>query len=134
MTAVSGGTRVWNPYAEQMAKSEFKNRIKRAAQGDLKPVDEIKPVDVLNPPPLYELRWIDLAVTDRDPNGTVSYSTVQVRMYHSEPAEAPGYFIGHHAHEKLLDVIDVNTVQQSEIHTAIGFYKAGAPSNWGIAP
>ena len=134
MTAVKGGTRVWNPYAEQMAKSEFKNRIKKAARGELKPVDEVKPVDVRNPPPLYEIRWIDLPVTDRTASGTLSHSTVQVRMYHSEPATVPGHFVGHHAHEKLVNVADVNATQQVEIKTAIGFYAAGASSNWGIAP
>lgn len=128
-----GPTRLWNPYAKQMVKSEFKARIKKASEGRLRPVDEIKAVDVRNPPPLYEIRWQGIKVTDRAADGTQTFGEAIVRMYHSEPASHPGHFIAHHAHEKRTDVADVNAAQQVEINKAIAWYDKGKPSGWGIA-
>ncbi len=133
MASISGGKRVWNPYAAGMARSEFKKRIEKAQRGELQPVDEVKPVDVKNPPPLYEIRWTGISVTEREGDGTQSHSTAQVRMYHSEPSAVPDHFVGHHVHEKRLDVKDVNGEQQKEIRAAINWYAHGEPSNWGIA-
>lgn len=132
--AVAAPGRVWNPFAAQMVKSEFKSRILKAQQGRLRPVDEVKPVDVINPPPLYEIRWQGISVTTRNSDGTQVFGEALVRMYHSEPLTAPGHFIGHHAHEKKIDVPDVNTEQQQEIKTAIGWHNQGISTNWGIAP
>ncbi|GAA0422530.1 hypothetical protein GCM10009543_16910 [Leifsonia naganoensis] len=117
----------------QITKSEFKRRLQKAQAGRLMPVEEVKAVDVRNPPPLYEIRWSGVTVTDREENGSQRHCEVEVRMYHSEPADAPSHFIGHHAHEKRIDVEDVNAEQQREINTAIGFHNAGASSRWGIA-
>ena len=126
--------RLWNPFAKQMAKSEFKARIKKASEGRLQPIDEVKPVDVRNPPPLYEIRWQGISVTDlADDGASKTFSEVLVRMYHSEPASKPSHFIGHHAHEKLIDVPDINATQQAEIRKAIAWYRRGEPSDWGIA-
>lgn len=116
-----------------MAKAEFKQRLKKAMGGRLNPVDEVTPVDVQNPPPLYEIRWQNIPVTERDNEGVISHKQVLVRMYHSEPAVAPEYFIGHHAHEKLVDVEDVNGAQQVEIGVAVRWYAHGEDSTWGIA-
>ncbi|WP_286329519.1 hypothetical protein [Agromyces marinus] len=130
--AISPAGRLWNPWSIQMAKSEFKQRILRAQRGELRPVDEVKPVDVANPPPLYEIRWQGIPVTDQLPDGSRRHGEVLVRMYHSEPAEAPSHFIGHHAHEKDVAVEDVNAAQQQEIRTAIGWHNQGQPSRWGL--
>lgn len=117
-----------------MARSEFKARIKKASEGRLRPVDEVKPVDVRNPPPLYEIRWQRINVTDLGPDGvSPSFGEAIVRMYHSEPTSKPGYFIGHHAHENLIDVADVNASQQIEINRAIAWYNQGEPTGWGTA-
>lgn len=133
LEAVSGGDRVWNPYAKGLVRSEFKKRIEKAERGQLVPVDEVKPVEVWNPPPLYEIRWPDIHVTERSKDGIQTYLTVQVRMYHSEPAQEPEFFIGHHVHEKRLDVDDINAAQQEEIQAAVKWYALGEPENWGIA-
>lgn len=116
-----------------MAKAEFKQRLKKAMAGRLNPVDEVTPVDVRNPPPLYEIRWQHIPVTERDSEGVTSHAQVLVRLYHSEPTITPGYFVGHHAHEKLLDVDDINASQQVEIGVAIKWYIHGESSRWGIA-
>ncbi len=131
MAALKPQGRVWNPFAERMARSEFRDRVRAAARGELEPVDEVKPVDVRNPPPLYEIRWQDIPVTDRDGDRIV-HGTALVRMYHSEPTAVPDHFVGHHIHEKLIDVEDVNRKQNAEIRVALSFYRLGESTGWGI--
>lgn len=133
VAAISPPGRVWNPYALGMARAEFRKRIQKAQLGQLAPVDEVKAVDVRNPPPLYEIRWQGVHVTDRLDNGKQRFGEVLVRMYHSEPASRPSHFIGHHAHEKDVTASDVNAAQQLEIKTAIGWHGHGHAKNWGIA-
>lgn len=133
LDAVSGPGRVWNPYARQMVRSEFKQRILKAQRGQLEPVDEVKPVDIRNPPPLYEIRWQNIPVTHRAESGAVNHEEVVVRMYHSEPVAMPDVFIGHHAHEKITDVADVNGAQQEHIALAVQRHLDGESSDWGIA-
>lgn len=116
-----------------MVRAEFRQRLLKASEGKLVPVDEVKPVDISNPPPLYEIRWIDVAVTDIDSQGSTSFGRVHVRLYHSEPPEAPNHFIGHHAHEKNVELDDVRGAQDAEIQTAIGWYRHGYNERWGIA-
>ncbi len=117
-----------------MVRQEFRRRLVRASEGNLEPIDEVKPVDVDNPPPLFEIRWQGVAVTDAMEDGTLKFGEVVVRLYHSEPDRFPGYFIGHHAHEKDLGVEDINAAQDAEIATAVGWYYHGDPTDWGIAP
>lgn len=131
--SIAGGDRVWNPFAEQMARSEFKRRIEKAERGELRPVDEVKPVDVSNPPPLYEIRWQGIHVTGRRSDGVQYFADAKVRLYHSEPTTVPTHFVGHHAHEKDLSAVDVNAAQQQEIRTALGWHYQGISSTWGIA-
>lgn len=124
--------RVWSPHALAMARAEFRQRIRKAANGRLRPIEQVKPVDTKNPPPLYEIRWQNIPITERDGSGGTSHGEAIVRMYHSEPDSAPGYFVGHHAHEKRLDVPDVNAEQQTQIKIAIAWHDHGRNNNWGI--
>lgn len=82
---------------------------------------------------MYEIRWQGVNVTDRLADGSQRFSTVVVRMYHSEPPEVPTHFVGHHAHEKDVTVDDVNAAQNEEIATAVGWWSHGKESRWGIA-
>lgn len=132
LASISGEGRVWNPWSRSMAGAEFRQRLQKAASGKLTPVDEVKPVDVRNPPPLYEIRWQGISVTNRAADGALSYSKVIVRLYHSEPPEAPDHFIGHHAHEKDVSADDVNEVQDSEIKVALGWHAHGLDRRWDI--
>lgn len=131
--AVSPPGRVWNPWSSSMARAEFKRRLEKAVRGQLKPVDEVKPVDVAQPPPMYEIRWQDIAVANLRDDGSQEFGKVVVRLYHSEPPSVPDYFIGHHAHEKDVTAEDVNAAQDSEIAAAVGYHDHGLPHNWGIA-
>ncbi|RFA15335.1 hypothetical protein B7R21_04790 [Subtercola boreus] len=132
--SIDGGSRVWNLYNERMVRSEFRARILSAQRGELSPIDEIKSVDVRNPPPLYEIRWQGITVTSLLEAGKKRFDQVLVRQYHSEPVAAPGYFIGHHAHEKVVSGGTVSERQDAEIAVAKRFYDAGSASGWGIEP
>lgn len=125
--------RVWNPYNLAMVKSEFRKRLAAAREGRLVPVDQVKPVDIVNPPPLYEIRWQGVTVTNRDPTGNIRHDEVLVRLYHSEPEVLPLHFVGHHIHEKSIDG-DAYSDQNAEIEIAKRFYDAGEPHNWGVIP
>jgi hypothetical protein len=132
--AVTNPTRRWSPYSWPMVRAEFRDRLVQAALGILQPVEQVKPVDVRNPPPLYEIRWQGIAVADVDDadSSKLRYSTVLVRLYHSEPSSVPGHFVGHHVHEKDVSG-DVNADQDAEIQTAKGFYDQGFNTSWGIS-
>jgi len=132
MIAISPPGRVWNPWTSTMVRREFRKRVEAGQRGELKPVSEVKHVDERNPPPLYEIRWQDIAVTTVV-DGSKTFGEVLVRMYHSEPVGMPSHFIGHHIHEKHVDVADINGAQDEEIAIAKKFYDAGEPGNWGIA-
>ena len=132
MAAISPPGRLWNPWAERMARAEFRDRLKAASRGELVPIDEVKPVDDDNPPPMYEIRWQGISVTNKV-GDDVSHQTVLVRLYHSEPDIRPGHFVGHHIHEKDVASPGVYGRQDAEIAVAKRFYDAGEASAWGIA-
>lgn len=128
--------RLWNPYAEAMVKSEFKKRIRKGAAGELKPIDEVKGVGEAYQQPLYEIRWQGIPVTEREtPQSAIVYGNILVRLYHSEPAAAPGFFIGHHIHQKVVDDgADIYADQDAEIAVARGLYDLGEPIRWHLSP
>lgn len=132
MAAIQKPNRLWSPYSSAMAKSEFRKRLQKAAAGELKPVDEVKGVDEEHQQPLYEIRWQGIDVLERQGEGVQpAHHTVLVRMYHSEPATEPGFFIGHHAHEKLVDSgLDVYATQDAEIAVARGLHDLGIAVRW----
>lgn len=131
---IEGSSRITNGYVWSMARAEIKSRIKIAEAGKLRTTRQIKPVDVNNPPPLYEIRWQDITVQERIEDGTIRDSRLLVRMYHSEPREAPGYFIGHHIHEKdVTDTNQVNNHQNAEIGVALKYFDNGRDDLWGIS-
>lgn len=127
--------RLWNPYAEIAMEEACRKRLLRACEGELEPVLEVEGVDQRRPAPLYEIKWRDLAVTDKDPDSPTGqkHSTVEVRMYHSEPESLPDYLIGHHVHQKDVSVPDeVNARQDAEIAVARSCYYAGEDTTWGL--
>lgn len=130
--AIQKPHRLWSPYGLIMAKSEFRNRLQKAASGLLKPVDEVKGVDEVHVQPLYEIRWQGIDVLDReDETSRPVHHKVLVRLYHSEPLAAPDFFIGHHAHEKILDASEgVHAAQDAEIAVARNLHDLGAGVRW----
>ncbi|MGP4995128.1 hypothetical protein [Glutamicibacter ardleyensis] len=135
LDSVSSHTRVWNMHSRSMVKAEFKNRIKRAALGKLFPLTQVATVGYDPEVPLFEIRWQTVNVTDRDPaTGELIYGSALVRMYHSEPANVPDYFIGHHVHEKVVDDVsqEIARLQTAEIDVAKNIYRMGQTKNWFI--
>lgn len=115
-------------------KSEFRKRIEKAAAGRLNPVDEVKAVDEQHTQPLYEIRWQDIPVTEREHSeAPLRHLQILVRLYHSEPASEPDYFIGHHIHEKVVGPdVNVRHEQDTEIAVARGIYDMGEGIRWHL--
>lgn len=126
--------RLWNPYAEVLVKAEFRKRIEKAERGLLKPIDEVKGVDEGHLQPLYEIRWQEVPVTEREsPESPPVHLQVMVRLYHSEPVSEPEYFIGHHVHQKVIGPgVDVYGQQDAEIAVARGLYDLGISVRWHL--
>lgn len=131
---IAAPNRLTNGYVWGMAKAEVKNRIQLAANGKLRAPAQIKPVDTSNPPPLFEIRWQGITVQEVQPDGTKLDLSILVRMYHSEPAEAPVHFIAHHIHEKdVSNPSKANERQTTEIGVAKKYFDLGKPVFWGIS-
>lgn len=123
-----------NGYIWEMARAEIKKKLDLASQGRLRSPAQVKVVDAGNPPPLYEIRWQAITIQEFRPGGKLADTTLLVRMYHSEPFEAPNHFIGHHIHEKEVnDGAFVMQRQNEEIAVARGYFDHGLPSYWGIS-
>lgn len=133
ISIVQGDSEKLNPYILADAKAQFLTRMDLASTGELKPVSMIKPVDTRNPPPLFEIRWQGIQAGRPPENGNAKHAEIPIRMYHSEPESQPGYFIGHHIHEKIVSGLrSPNELQNEEIETAKGHYRRGLNTNWGI--
>ncbi|MBM7767375.1 hypothetical protein [Glutamicibacter nicotianae] len=135
MDTVRGPDRVWNPYAEIMLKAEFKNYLRRAARGTLRPISQVATVGHDPEIPMFEIRWQNVNVTERDPeSGELTYSKALVRMYHTEPLVEPDFFIGHHVHEKIIleDPKEISRLQTKEISKAKKIYRDGVNVRWGL--
>lgn len=135
MAVLRQPNRLWSPYAEVMVKAEFKKRIQKAAAGLLKPIDEVKGVGEGHAQPLYEIRWQDIPVTEReDPQASPVHLQVLVRLYHSEPVSEPDYFIGHHIHQKVVGPgVDVRSRQDAEIAVARRIFDMGEAIRWHLS-
>lgn len=124
--------RRWNPYAAAMAKAEFRNRLKAAQRGELKPVDQVKAMDPDDE--LFEIRWVGLTVTEHDPDsGTNVFLDIEVRLLHAEPAALGVCAIGLHAHQKVVvdgDKVETRRLQDVEIAIAVGRMAMLAKAGW----
>lgn len=131
---VQASGRITNDYIWAMAQAELINRLRSATAGKLRSPSQIKPIDTSNPPPLYEIRWQGITIQRQTANGRLEDESLLVRMYHSEPAEAPEHFIGHHIHEKdVSDPSQVNARQDEHIKVAIGYFELGISNFWEIS-
>lgn len=130
--AMQGPARRWNPWTERMVKAEFRDRLNVAAAGCLKPVDEVR--EIGEGRVLFEIRWLEIPVTDVDEGGTVRHSTTQARLLHAEPVELSVCAVGLHAHEKTVfpDAGLTRAAQEAEIAVALTRYHQGIGHLWGI--
>lgn len=131
------GERGWDPRAAALVRSEFRDRLREAARGELKPVDHVKEVGPGHPV-LFEIRWQDIPVMEL---GTPRrFHDIQVRLIHAEPEVLGLAFVGLHAHEKIIikDRGDreanekaTHRAQDAEIAKAAAIHGSGVGSLWG---
>ena len=126
--------RRWNPYQEKMIYAEFKKRLERAAQGKLRPPEELK--SLRGGDTLFEIRWRDINVREVNPSGIESYASVEVRLIHAQPFDQLGLCIlGLHAHEKAIikdDPAATKDAQDAEIDIAAHLLASGYCTHWGV--
>lgn len=143
--AVGGPDRRWSPYNSETTRSEFRGRLREAARGRLRPVDHVKCLDRGEAQCLFEVRWSGVTVQEVDrrpeagknPDGSlkVIHVDVEARLIHAEPTSLSLAALGLHAHEKVVfprDRARTRAAQNAEIDIAIGLYRAGLPTRWGV--
>jgi hypothetical protein len=141
MAAIEEPGRLWNMWNRASTKAEFAGRLRAAQRGELKPIDEVKYLERGSQAWLYEIRWQDISVRHRTPEGVLSFLSLKVRALHAETSSLPMHLIGLHAHEKII--VDVEgdpeasraetaRAQNREIDKAVKRFWDEQPSNWGI--
>lgn len=135
MKAVKTPGRVWSPYKESYVRQAFRERVELAAEGLLKPPDEVGEVAGSNPHiVLYEIRWVGLALAERDPQHGQREVKVDVRLYYAEPPQFGLVLLGLHCHEKSVAGTPrkIRSRQDAEIDHAIDVYNAGMSCRWRL--
>jgi hypothetical protein len=95
----------------------IKQRLGAAARGELTFDEDLKPV--ARDPELWEIRW--------------EFEGVQWRLYHGEPALAPGWLIGLRFHRKSVGTdIETRLAQNGEIDIASRRFTQGRLWHWGL--
>ena len=132
MTALSGGTRVRNPYGRAAIEAMFRRRLQLATKGELVPSDHVKRIEGQPWADMFEVRWDDINVTERDPGGGLSHGKASARLYYVEIGGLK--IIGVHAHEKDLrgDARSIRAAQDAQIDLAVAAYVNGLPTRWGV--
>jgi hypothetical protein len=135
MCAVDTGARVWTPFTESITVGIFRQRIKDAMAGRLEPVDHVKSLDRVLQSDLFEIRWQNVEVVERDLTGHQVAKRVHVRLIHCEPQTFPHAVVGLHAHEKVVFPGDngrTREAQQRDIGKAVAIYGDEARLRWAI--
>ena len=135
MAAIKEPTnRRWNPYQEAMIRASFRKRLEKAAQGKLRPPEELK--SLRGGVALFEIRWRDIDVREVNSSGIDSYAQVEVRLIHAQPFDQLGLCIlGLHAHEKVIikgNPAATKAAQDTEINIAERRLISGYSTNWGV--
>jgi hypothetical protein len=93
-------------------------RLNAAARGALTWPEELKPV--VRDPELWEIRW--------------GFDDEQWRMYHGEPAQAPGWLISLRFHQKDTrgKQGEQREAQNQEMNVATLRFIEGRPRQWGL--
>lgn len=129
LTALQGDHRLRNPYADIHNKARFRHTLKKAAQGEAEPVDEVKSVRG-GRDTLFELRWNGVDVAEQV-DGKPQFKRVGARLIHAEPMELSMSMVGLLAHEKPY-TDDGLAIQDQFLDQAEQVYNAGVGNLWGI--
>ena len=117
-------------YLLAMALGEFHSRLDQAESGLLVGSARLKRVRRHNDPPLFEIRWQGVVIPGV---GSAETTSVSIRMYHSEPANLPLVFIGHHIHKKQTTPTNaITALQDYEISVAQRICSSGKLVMWNV--
>lgn len=121
MRAVWRPGRLKNPYAQAAARSEFRDRLQLATQGELVPSDHVKRIQSQPSLDMYEIRWSGITVRERRADGIEMALDVEVRLYYVDLPDCGLAVLGCHCHEKSVegDESQVRAAQDAEIHHAV---------------
>ena len=124
----------WDPVHLAITRREFRDRITRGQNGRLIPVTQVAEIGRAANEYVFEIKY-DFSVVSVSADGMRTTRKMRTRLYISEPPQFPTHFVGLHVHEKATFPEDhrlENDMQNREIDTAVRYYEAGRPSNWGI--
>lgn len=123
--------RLYDVFSVSTLVAEFQFRILQAMRGQLVGTRKIKTVALFPALPLFEIRWSNMTISEQNSEGTSVLTRLAVRMYHSEPDELRGCFIGHLVHEKRADLLGSEKyIQNAMITSAANWYLTGRPTLW----
>lgn len=123
--------RIYNVFAVSSLVAEFQFRILQAMRGQLSGTRKIKTVALFPTIPLFEIRWTNMTIAEQNPEGAVVATRLAIRLYHSEPTELQGCFIGHLVHEKRPEArTSEKQIQNTMIASAANLYLAGRRTLW----
>jgi hypothetical protein len=123
--------RLVDDHTEAALVAEFQRRILKATRGLLEGSKRIKSVSLFPQLPLFEIRWQSMTVLEHTTQGTRFPHNLALRMYHSEPSEIAGVFIGHLIHEKNTHGdLDPRATQNEHISYAAHLYQIGLYTLW----
>lgn len=140
-----GADETWNMYLLADARNAFRRTLRRASQGELRPLKEVKR---LHDPavPIFEIRWQGIQApqpsnvtrpiqSDAEDRGHGSSSAeLQVRLYFAEPDPWPYTAVGLHAHVKDCEGTkdEIRAKQDEQIEVAARIYGDGFRLRWRI--
>jgi hypothetical protein len=120
-----------NDYSLASLVAEFHDRLVQGMQGKRVGTRKIKPVALFPGLPLFEIRWSSMTVLERDSGGRLVAIPLALRLYHSEPAQLEGCFVGHLVHEKESDgEPKTRDSQNLQISVAARLYRRGCATLW----
>jgi hypothetical protein len=131
LRAVDSPLRQFDPYSTASLVAEFQDRLVQGIRGNLSGTKKVKTVALFPGLPLFEIRWNSMTVLEQDPSGKLISIRIAVRLYHSEPAELQGCFVGHLIHEKKPGSENqVREDQNRQISLAAQYFRQGRASLW----
>lgn len=131
----SSGNRLRHPFTATLIRGEVRALLEVAQEGQLNPVDEVKAIQSPSFSRLYEFRWNDLEVQERDETGQHRRIKCHLRLIESEdPSRRPFTAVGLHIFEKRVDgtSAQVRAWQNHEIQRAEQTFRSGCEAAWHI--
>lgn len=118
-------------------EAEIEDLLSVARAGNLKPIDEVKPIRGASELPeelrMFEIRWNDIVLYKIDMvTGGFESTSALLRLYYVE--SDADWFVGLHVHEKLIGQSDEETaqMQDEEIGRAVDLSNRCSGDGWNV--